>query len=338
MIFFTALIALLTSSTDAFHHPFIRSSLHKYDASVHKFTATVVYSSDDDDWYADYDPSKFEHKYNDDDGFNDSRSMNRRSGGGERSGRRAGYTRDTSRDLSNIDENAVVDLLNQRTEAKKIGDFDTADAIRDKLLNEYAVGVNDREKTWRTGCSASGSGQRFGGGGRNARGRGGEGRRDRDSKPRKPRDFGPRGHDYSLSEDAGANASQLSEDEIHNLLAERLQAKMNRNFQLADSIQMELIDAGVFVHDGMKEWRADGVPYGSFQNGRGPGRTAGSRNDQTSNYTKSPYSADVIGASESVVDALVQERLKFKMNRDFDKADAIREGLRTKFNVLIDDR
>lgn len=122
------------------------------------------------------------------------------------------------------------------------------------------------------------------------------------------------------------------------MLAERLQAKMSRNFQVADSIQMELIESGVFVHDGMKAWRADGVPYGNFEGGRGPGKTDGSRSDRNQNYIKSPYSAGVDGADDKLIDALVQERLKHKMIRNFDEADSIREGLRNKFNVLIDDR
>jgi cysteinyl-tRNA synthetase len=120
------------------------------------------------------------------------------------------------------------------------------------------------------------------------------------------------------------------------MLAERLQAKMSRNFSIADSIQMDLIDGGVFVHDGMKEWRCDGVPYGSFESGgRGPGATAGSRN---AGYTKSPHSGDIEGVEDALIDGLVKERVQMKMVRDYDKADAIREGLRSKFNVLVDDR
>jgi cysteinyl-tRNA synthetase len=122
------------------------------------------------------------------------------------------------------------------------------------------------------------------------------------------------------------------------MLAERLQAKMSRDFQVADGIQRDLIEGGVFVHDGMKEWRADGVPYGSFDSsdGRGPGRTSGSRSDPS--YTKSPYSIAVEGVEDSVIDALVAERLMNKMMRSYDNADSIREELRSQYNVLVDDR
>jgi len=39
-----------------------------------------------------------------------------------------------------------------------------------------------------------------------------------------------------------------------------------------------------------------------------------------------------------LINKLCHERTKFKMMRQYDKADKVREGLRTKFNVLIDDR
>ena len=58
------------------------------------------------------------------------------------------------------------------------------------------------------------------------------------------------------------------------LLAERLQAKFARDFKTADNIQMGLIDGGVFVNDKLKEWRADGVPFGSFHDDGGGGTSS----------------------------------------------------------------
>jgi hypothetical protein len=178
-----------------------------------------------------------------------------------------------------------------------------------------------------------------GGAGRGGQGRG-RGRGGGGGGSRKPKEYlGPNGHDYQLSSDSGPNNSKFDESAIHALLAERLQAKFARDFRTADSIQMELIDGGVFVHDGMKEWRADGVPYGSF-NGGGSG-PKNARNIERQVYTKSPYSDDVIidnVVNNDLITKLVKERTKFKMMREYSKADAVREGLRTKFNVLIDDR
>jgi len=117
------------------------------------------------------------------------------------------------------------------------------------------------------------------------------------------------------------------------MLKERLQAKFARDFNTADNIQVELIDGGVFVHDQLKEWRADGMPYGSFRDSPGRGRSM-----ENQNYSKSVHSGTVEGASDDLIDKLIKERTKFKMIREYAKADLVREGLRTKFNVLIDDR
>ena len=315
-------------------------------------------TDDYDDFFADYDPSEYDsfdsNSYGNDDGVSygggggggyGSRREGRGGGGGGRGyGRSRGweYTRDTSRDSSNVDEATIEDLVRQRSQAKRNRDYETADAIRDQLMDDHQVGIDDREQTWRSGVSRSGSGRgnfRGGrGGGRGRRGsphRGGGGRRSK-------QDFGPNGHDYALSVDAGSNASGWSDQEIHNMIAERLMAKLSRDFGTADAIQVDLVARGVFVHDGIKEYRTDGVPYGDFSerrnnnNPRGnPTKSFGSRSVA---YRKSSFSTDAEGVSDEMIDKLVAERLNYKMNRDFDKADSIREGLRSRYNVLIDDR
>ena len=157
----------------------------------------------------------------------------------------------------------------------------------------------------------------------------GDGRRPARKSPKAY--LGPNGHDYELTADSGPNKSRFTDDEVHELLAERLQAKFAKNFGFADKIQAELIEGGVFVHDGQKEYRVDGMPYDSFKNGV-------KRNIHEQQYSRSPYSEDPDGASDSLIDRLVRERSNFKMARDFTRADLVREGLRNKFNILIDDR
>ena len=62
-------------------------------------------------------------------------------------------------DNSNVDESTVMDLIKQRSDAKRNRDYGTADSIRDTLMADHQVGIDDREKTWRTGVSLSGSGR-----------------------------------------------------------------------------------------------------------------------------------------------------------------------------------
>lgn len=186
-------------------------------------------------------------------------------------------------------------------------------------------------------------------GGRGGRGRGGRSSRAPSSsstRPNKKQSFGPNGHDYQQStvdSIATSNNSMFTESDIHILLANRLQAKFDRDFPTADAIQMELINGGVYIQDELREWRADGVPYESNGSAATGGRK---KNDNTRNmqYTKSPHSSShtkelqQTTINDDLVNKLVHERAKFKFTRQYDKADLVREGLRTKFNVIIDDR
>lgn len=291
-------------------------------------------TDDYDEWYADFDPSQFDEP--------DPPKQQFRGGGGGGGGGGHDYTRDIDADNSNVDLNAVDDLISNRLEARKTGQFEVADAIRDQLLDDHGVTIWDRDRQWRSGCSRSGSGSKWGGnsqrGGGNQRGGGQRGGGQRGGRP--PRDFGPTGHDYSLSPDAGPNTTGREESEIHEMIAERLQCKMSRNFQEADSIQLDLEAQGVYIHDGNKEWRADGERFGNFQSGggpqRGPGRTQGSRQDRFRPYEKSQYSAS--SPDEDAIANLIEDRVEAKKARDFHIADEIQQELRSDFNVEINDK
>ena len=254
-------------------------------------------TTDDDDWYADYDPSEFASH---------------------------DYQRDLQADDSVIDVNAVNILLGERLQARKTGRFERADAIRQELLQEHGVRVNDRLKLWRSGCSTSGSGAKWG---------------QRQPERRGPKSFGPHGHDYYPSPGAGPSTSNLDESAINALLAERLECKLNRDFARADAIQEQLFQAGVAVHDGLKEWRADGQGFGDYSGRREakPSRQRGSRKDRNRPYQQSSQSYED-DANKQIIQDLVSERMEARQHRDYDLADAIRDELLEDYNVAIDDR
>ena len=102
----------------------------------------------------------------------------------------------------------------------------------------------------------------------------------------------------------------------------RLQAKFAKDFDYADQIQNELTERGVFVHDGIKEYRHDGTPYDSFRD-LGGARSSRANKQQ---YTKSPHSGDADGMSDE------------QLERDYVRADIVREGLRSRYDVIVDDR
>merc|ERR1719232_2591572 len=94
---------------------------------------------------------------------------------------------------------------------------------------------------------------------------------------RKKRDFGPNGHDYVLAYNAGPNSSPLTDDEINRLIADRLACKMAREFEDADEILDILRQNGIYINDGSKEWRADGVEFVKGDRSGRRGRQSGSR-------------------------------------------------------------
>jgi len=321
-------LALILSGATAFNpiktacrnlvHSLPKSSGFRYSMS----------GTDDDDWYADYNADDFR-QYN---------TNNRDYSGGDRrgGGRRGGhdYERDTSADNSNIDVDAVNALLQERVDARKLGDYDLADSIRDQLMTEYGVRVWDRERVWRSGCSARGSGSRRPSGDR-------FGDRRSRNRQREFKDFGPLGHDFVQSPDAGPIQASFDETEINELLAERLQCKLSRNFRRADQIQAQLSEGGVYVHDGKKEWRADGTLFGDYRSDDKPGRERGSRSDRRQQYTQSTYSSSEAALTPDQVEeveALVSRRAGARLSRDYSIADDIREELIADYNVFVDDR
>ena len=51
-------------------------------------------------------------------------------------------------DSADVDVATVEALVSERSRARIAGEYDTADAIRDRLRNEFGVSVDDRVKEW----------------------------------------------------------------------------------------------------------------------------------------------------------------------------------------------
>ena len=252
------------------------------------------------------------------------------------------YSRDPRDDASlEIPDMDDVDiLLGERVKCKKRKMFDEADDLREILKTEYGVYVDDRSRVFFRDADLLK--------------RGGDGRAsnaddpffaDRDvsrpksrSSKRNVRDFGPKGHDYDRASNEFSEECIFTESEIDDMLAERLQAKLSRDFRTADSIQEKLWDGGVAVHDGQKLWRADGVSFGA-SNGPKAGTERGSRADRNRPYEISELSQELEDPDDVkfVVD-MVERRREAKADREYDLADDIRDDLRERLNIEIDDR
>jgi len=329
MRFFYLLVAtaaLLPSATDAFTAvgptrravSFVRPLRHPLHAATGDDDFWSAAAGDDDFW-SDYVPTERPAPVESRDGRGDGRGDD---WGGDRprrdGGSRHDYVRDTSADASAVDAVAVDALLSERLSYRKRGDFDAADDLRDRLQSEHAVSVNDRKKTWGTGSPYSSGGRS------NSPGRG----------PRRPhRDFGPNGHDYAPAPAAGPSSTAMSEAEVHAAIAERLVAKLRRDFGTADRLQFELAGAGVFMDDRNKLWRADGVPFNESGAGDRP------QSDRNRPYAQSRHSGELPeGADRAEVERRVAERDGCKKGGEYRAADALRDELLDTYGVVVDDR
>lgn len=311
----------------------------------------------DDDWFDGYD----DFVKTLDDGTT-SGGNNSRGGGGGGGDRRQEYGRggrggqasfggngggygghDYSRhpnDTDSVDVAAVNAMLTDRLECRKRGEFDQADAIRDALRDEFGVSVWDKERTWTTNPgNPRGGGDRGGRGGRDREGRGGgrgggRERGGRGGRSRPQQDFGPNGHDYEMTGEIDPAVCSLSEPEIHQMIAERLQHKLTRNFRDADDIQVQLQNAGVTVHDGAKQWRADG---GEISGG---GNQFGGREKRMTVYRfRARFGNDGLTDEElaEIADQITL-RAEAKRDRNYNAADEIKDYLGERYNISIDDR
>ena len=127
---------------------------------------------------------------------------------------------------------------------------------------------------------------------------------------------------YNMSRDAGPNISSISEEKIQKLLANRLIFKLDNDYDNADTIQAELLSAGVLIHDKTNEWRADGKYFVNFM---------------PREYMPSSQSAH---SSENLndIEKLIAERAQARAERLFKRSDVIRTDLLDRFDVHIDDK
>jgi hypothetical protein len=129
--------------------------------------------------------------------------------------------------ISPLKEDSIHELIAERLRCKLSRDFQRADEIKLEL-NDAHVQVDDTNKLWRS------DGKRFTIAGV---------------------------HDYTYAPDAGPINSTMGETEIKELIRERVACKFSRDFTTADNIKAELEDAGVFVNDTDRLWRADGESF-----------------------------------------------------------------------------
>jgi cysteinyl-tRNA synthetase len=316
------------------------------------FISTILSASDDDffDGYDDFIASleqdsgkdSFERYRDDNNPVRQDRGRQQRPD----SRRSVQYKRDPTDDPSvSVDINLVSNLLEKRSQAKSERNFNLADDIRDQLQNDLGVYVWDKEGVWSTsplspskkydGKNKSMMRSDRRGSNQDRRGSNNRDRFGRDRRGPKTREFGRHGHDYvQIGDGIDTEKCPLSLDEIHKLLAQRLEYKLNRDFRMADEIQGVLLQNGVWVHDKMKHWRADGGVFSDIDTGR----TSNSANGPIE-YTISTYSEPMDDEEKiAEIQNMVVLRASFRSQSNYKEADDVRDKLWNDYNVAVDDR
>ncbi len=259
------------------------------------------------------------------------------------------YERDPN-DFGNVDEQAVNDLLSTRLQYRKRKMFNEADDVRDELLNVHGVTVWDRDLMWTTQSRGGGGGGRGRGGRGGDRfdrrggrggdrfdrsgGRGGRGGRGGGRGGGRENRFNEFGHDYTQLGSIDTSVCTLGEGEIHSMIRERMECKFARDFRTADQIEQDLMNAGVEVHDGFKEWRADGQTWRRSQ--RGDRDSFGPRPPKV--YSQRGPGKGLSAEDIEEISAMVAERSECKAEANYARADELVDMLNDKYNVNVDDR
>ena len=187
--------------------------------------------------------------------------------------------------LSAQDEMQLHRMILERWYAKRLKNFEAADRIRNQL-RDVGVFIDDHRQTYTIAMK---------------------------------RELTQ--HDYVRSDDASVFVTPEDQVKLDALLLERMKAKMNRNFEVADRIRNQLKENNIFVDDSKKTYtiRKSALPT-------------------VHDYTRGDdLTAAVTLEDLAKIDALILQRTLAKFSRDYVTADSIRDQLREN-NVYVDDK
>lgn len=153
------------------------------------------------------------------------------------------------------------------------------------------------------------------------------------SSPPRPRDWstlGAYGHDYKRFPGDSTSLEHIpgGRETVEKLLASRLRAKLKQEYEKHVSIRQELSSFGVYIHDGIRMWRSDGVKWGM---------ALGPKEHDYVRWAEDKEDLSLIDGGEQTVDALLAERVQAKIDHDYHAADRILNEL-SALGVAVHDK
>lgn len=210
-------------------------------------------------------------------------------------------------------------LINERVSARADKNFQRADMIANELLQNHVI-LDDKELTWRIGTKKEIKK-------RIAISK----KKSNNSKARNNSNI------FWLSSTSGPNISNLSEKDILTMLDERCIAQLTRDYDTADRIRNTLKSKGVYIDDGMKEYRYDNVPF--KQRGITQDMVSSSKSSRGWGLRQSKHSLP-LPSDDAVrlVDDLLRQRSDARSSGNYVLSDSIRDQLYETYNIRIDDK
>ena len=167
-----------------------------------------------------------------------------RAGGGRKrtTGAPSAHVSSNDRDQRQLLQE-IQDLVNERSQYRKIRDYSSADDIRDRLRFNYKVEIYDHKGMWEGPGGLVGPLNKFA----------------------SPQDKAPATKQVACS---------LSKEEVRKYVEQRTIARRGRNFDEADNIRNMLAENGVELYDKLNEWatydgRMSGLQSTDFYTGFG---------------------------------------------------------------------
>lgn len=255
----------------------------------------------------------------------------------------------------------IVTLIEERVDARRHKDWDTADGIRDKLRSK-GVQVYDPEKKWEVPAD----------GRKGSWGRGGPQHQQHNGQqlPREypappvaplpwpplliPPPLAPAPPDIfpmllpqpPLPFGAGASSVPVMPTEVIECLLDlREQHRRLKNFTAADQIRDVLITHSVFIHDRDGKWdatdgRAGKIPkFGvdaSSLLGSSVARSSALPPPGGSRPSSGAAAAQSLPLTKSDIEEMLHQRELFRANRDYTSADNLRNVLRARGVIILD--
>jgi cysteinyl-tRNA synthetase len=210
----------------------------------------------------------------------------------------AGLLGDAAEDgaIADLQKN-IQSMVDERLAAKLSRDFETADAIRDELMDTYTVLVNDDMRMWSIGGV-----------------------------------FNPPPEPYKMSPYSPPLPEGIDAGRVAALVEERDAARLDRDFRTADDIKVGLQeDYDIVINDKLKQWSVGGN-FGPQQEEKTTTSTS-----RGCVYARSG-GGSVTPEDQAAIEQLLNERAVHQGNKDFGKADRVRERLENDFKVRVDDR